>query len=175
MKVLFPASILFLVMSAHAADAVKSGLIAEYYEFDTGVGDFPNIPAEKKPSIRRVERQISVDSCDSNFNNTNLDKNFYTKWTGAVKIDKPGKYKFFLESDDGSRMYLDGKLVVNSPGTHAMDKKEGAVELVAGLHEIKIEYFQGDGGMGCKFTWVQPGKNEEVVGENNLVHQAEVE
>ena len=158
-----------------AADEMKPGLMAEYFEFDTGISDFPKIAADKLPSIRRVDRTIMVEDCQENFNNTNINRNFYVKWTGSIKIDKAGKFKFLLESDDGSRMFVDGKQIVNNPGTHAMDKKDGSLDLAPGLHDVKIEYFQGDGGMGCKLTWVQPGKNEEPMTENNLVHKADAE
>ena len=174
----FITAILCVAASAfyiQAADDVKPGLMAEYFEFDTGIGDFPVIAADKKPTIRRVDKQINVDNCDSNFNNTNLDKNFYVRWTGSVKIDKEGKYKFFTESDDGSRMYIDGKLLVNNGGTHGMNKVAAEIDLKPGQHEIKIEFFQGDGGMGCKVTWQQPGKAEELMNENNLWHKADAE
>lgn len=158
-----------------AADDVKPGLIAEYYEFGAAIADFPALPADKKPAIRRVEKQINVENCTENFNNTNLNTNFFVIWTGSVKIDKAGKYKFFVESDDGSRLFLDGKLVVNNPGTHGMIKVAGEVELAPGQHEVKLEYFQGDGGMGCKFFWSPPGKGEELLNENNLFHKADAE
>jgi hypothetical protein len=163
------------ILSAHAADDIRSGLIAEYYEFETAVADFPKITGDKKPSIRRVDKIIFVENCESNFNNTNLDKNFYATWAGSLKIEKPGKYKFFLESDDGSRMYLDGKLLVNNGGTHGMAKVEASIDLQPGQHDIRIEFFQGESAMGCKFSWTQPGKNEEPVAENNLWHKADAE
>ncbi len=158
-----------------ASDEVKPGLMAEYYEFDAAIADFPALPAGKKPSIRRVDKQINVENCTENFNNTNLNTNFYAVWTGSVKIDKAGKYKFFVESDDGSRLSIDGKLVVNNPGTHGMTKVAGEIELAPGQHDVKLEYFQGDGGMGCKFFWSQPGKGEEIMNENNLFHKADAE
>lgn len=158
-----------------AADDVKPGLIAEYFEFDNGLDNFPAIPADKKPTIRRIDMKIAVDDCQENFNNTNLNKNFYVKWAGSVKIEKDGKYKFFLESDDGSRLFLDGKLVIDNGGTHGMSKKECEIQLAPGQHEIKIDFFQGDGGMGCKFSWIQPGKGEEIVNENSLWHKADAE
>lgn len=175
MKTVWIALLCSIVLSAQAADEVRPGLIAEYYEFDTDVSDFPKITDEKKPSIRRVEKQVFVENCESNFNNTNIDKNFYARWTGSLKIDKPGNYVFFLESDDGSRLYIDGKLIVDNPGSHPMEKKQGAATLAPGQHDIKIEFFQGNGGMGCKFSWVQPGKNEEPLNETTLSHKADAE
>ena len=171
------AALLFVLAGAalRAADDVKPGLVGEYYELNEGVADFPKIPPEKKPSIRRVDRQINVDNCDSNFGNTNLNENFYVKWTGAVKADKPGKYKFAVESDDGSRMFVDGKPVVNNGGSHGMAKVGGEIDLQPGAHQLVIEFFQGSSAMGCKFSWAPPGKNEEIVPEAVLSHKADTE
>jgi hypothetical protein len=175
MRTLLATLLLLAAAGLSAADDVKPGLIGEYYEFSEGVGDFPKVPPEKKPSIRRVDKQINVDNCDSNFGNTNLSENFYVKWTGAVKSDKPGKYKFFLESDDGSRLFVDGKPVVQNGGSHPMGKAGGEIDLQPGPHQILIEFFQGTGQMGCKFSWAPPGKNEEIVPEGVLSHKADAE
>ena len=175
MRVLWMVLLWTVALHAHASDELKPGLIAEYFEFDSGVSDFPKIATDKLPAIRRVDKQISVESCDENFNNTNLNTNFYVRWSGSVKIEKPGKYKFALESDDGSRLFIDGKIVVNNPGPHAMGKVAGEIDLTPGQHDLKIEYFQGDGGMGCKFSWTPPGKGEEIPNESNLFHKADAE
>jgi hypothetical protein len=171
--------VLFVVMLVRgfslAADDVKPGLVGEYHELDGGVADFPKLPAEKKPTLRRVDKQINVENCTENFNNTNLNTNFYVKWAGSVKIEKAGKYKFFVESDDGSRLFIDGKQVLDNNGSHPMQKKDGEIELAPGQHEVKLEFFQGDGQMGCKFSWAPPGKNEEIVPEGVLWHKADAE
>ena len=167
--------VLTALLAIRAGEDLKPGLIGEYYEFADGLGDFPKVPPEKKPSIRRVDKQINVDNCDSNFGNTNLSENFYVKWTGAVQADKAGKYKFAVESDDGSRLFVDGKPVVQNGGSHPMSKAGGEIELQPGPHQIVVEYFQGNGQMGCKFYWTPPGKNEEIVPEGALSHKSDAE
>src|SRR6185295_7127422 len=171
----FGALLIALAGMLRAGDDLKPGLVGVYYEFDEVIGDFPKIPADKKPSIRRVDKQVNVENSNSNFNNTNIDRGLYVKWSGFVKIEKQGKYKFFVESDEGSRLSVDSKPVVNNSGTHPMEKKGGEVDLAPGQHEIKLEYFQGDGQMGCKFSWAPPGKNEEIVPEAVLWHNVKAE
>ena len=161
--------------SAAAADDVKPGLLGEYYDMDGAVEDFPTIPAEKKPTIKKIDKQINIDSVDENFNGTNLGQHFYIRWTGQIKIEKAGKYKFYLESDDGSRLFIDGKQAVNNPGLHGMEKKDGEIELTAGTHELKLEFFQNEGGAGCKLGWSTEGVAEEIVPEKALWHKADAE
>lgn len=166
-----------LALSAvtRAEDDVKPGLVGEYYDMGAAVEDFPTIPADKKPNLKRVDKQVNVDSVDENFNGSNLSQHFFVRWSGLVKIEKAGKYKFYTESDDGSRLFIDGKQVVDNGGQHGMDKKEGEVELTAGTHELKVDFFQNEGGAGCKMSWSTEGVNEEIVPEKALWHKVAAE
>ncbi len=71
--------------------------------------------------------------------------NFGMRFTGFLQIDKPGQYQFWIGSDDGSRLQIDGKEVVKNGGVHPHSDKEGRVSLDVGPHEIVVDYFQGGG------------------------------
>jgi hypothetical protein len=64
-------------------------------------------------------------------------------YNGRFYIDLPGKYEFSLISDDGSRLYIDGRLVINNDGLHASFAKTGDIKLSGGIHTIRVSYFQG--------------------------------
>jgi hypothetical protein len=68
---------------------------------------------------------------------------FAIDYTGRFWVDKPGLYRFLLTSDDGSRLYIDGKKVVDNDGIHATETASGVVNLKGGLHEMRVSYFQG--------------------------------
>ncbi len=71
--------------------------------------------------------------------------NFGMRFTGFLQIEKPGQYQFWIGSDDGSRLLIDGKEVVKNGGVHPHSEKEGRVSLDVGPHEIVVDYFQGGG------------------------------
>ena len=71
--------------------------------------------------------------------------NFGMRFTGFLQIDKPGQYQFWIGSDDGSQLLIDGKEVVKNGGVHPHSEKEGRVSLDVGPHEIIVDYFQGGG------------------------------
>src|SRR5205085_2412141 len=48
---------------------------------------------------------------------------FALRFSGAINAPKDGSYTFWTSSDDGSRLYVDGKLVVNNDGLHGMEEK----------------------------------------------------
>jgi hypothetical protein len=68
---------------------------------------------------------------------------FAIDYTGRFWIGKPGEYKFELTSDDGSMLYVDDKLVIDNSGLHPPVTLHGKVDLAGGIHNIRIEYFQG--------------------------------
>jgi len=172
-KEIVPTSVLSPPGSAEApvADAAgKSGLSGEYYALDDALEDFPTIAADKKPTVKRVDKDINVDSTTEAWPGTQLVDHFYIRWTGKLRAPKDGNYTFFLESDDGSRLYLDGKLVVDNGGLHGMEEKSGEAELKAGDHDLKVEFFENDGDAGCKFSWQPPGKSKDTVPTTALSH-----
>jgi len=70
---------------------------------------------------------------------------FAIDYHGDFWISRPGKYRFNLISDDGSRLTIDGKLVIDDDGIHPTTAMGGSTELAAGLHHIRVSYFQGPG------------------------------
>jgi hypothetical protein len=68
---------------------------------------------------------------------------FAIDYTGRFYISKPGKYRFALVSDDGSKLYIDGRVVINNDGHHPTLRMDGSVKLAGGIHSIRVSYFQG--------------------------------
>lgn len=91
---------------------------------------------------------------------------------GYIKIEKSDVYNFYLSSDDGSILYIDGKQVINNDGLHGMVEKKGAVALATGFHSIRIEFFEKTGGDDLRlFIESRDGKKREVPAAL-LFHQA---
>lgn len=79
-------------------------------------------------------------------------------YTGNLKAPKAGDYTFKLASDDGSRIYIDGRKVVENDGIHpSKDIREGKVNLKAGDHVFRLEYFQSVGQAELFAAWQGPG------------------
>jgi len=68
---------------------------------------------------------------------------FAIDYTGNIWIAKAGRYRFTLASDDGSALFIDNRLVIDNDGIHPIITKKGSTHLSAGLHQIRIAYFQG--------------------------------
>lgn len=68
---------------------------------------------------------------------------FGIEYTGFFKAAKPGTYSFRLMSDDGSKLFIDGKLIIDNDGAHGAYSKTGEILLDDSKHSIKVDYFQG--------------------------------
>lgn len=68
---------------------------------------------------------------------------FAIDYRGKFWIDNPGKYTWALMSDDGSKLYIDGHLVINNDGQHPSRGIAGSDKLKRGAHTIRVSYFQG--------------------------------
>jgi hypothetical protein len=99
--------------------------------------------------------------------------NFAVRWSGTLKMTNPGTYKFSLSSDDGSRMFLNGKLTINNDGLHAWRQAQTTVTFGSSRGNfIIVEYFQKSGHAGCSLRYMGPDtKNKmEHVGADGAVH-----
>lgn len=89
--------------------------------------------------------------------------NFYMRAEGMIDIPQRKNYVFRLVSDDGSKLYIDGKLVVDHDGLHGATARDGELILSAGKHPFVVEYFQGGGGLGVSLQWIAYGENDFTI------------
>jgi alpha-L-fucosidase len=92
------------------------------------------------------------------------------RFTGFLEVPKDELYRFALASDDGSRLWIDGQLVVDNDGLHGTVEKQGARALAAGLHPIEVVWFNKTGGAELRLRWALPGAKFEPIPEGALRH-----
>jgi len=74
---------------------------------------------------------------------TNRFEWFALDYHGAFAVPAPGTYRFRLSSDDGSRLFIDGRQLIDNDGIHGENAVEDSVQLAEGVHSIEVQYFQG--------------------------------
>ena len=72
---------------------------------------------------------------------TQRKEKFGAVFTGTLNAPKAGQYMFEMASDDGGRILIDGKKVVEHDGLHGAQLKKGKINLQGGKHTIRVEYF----------------------------------
>ncbi|WP_457549376.1 PA14 domain-containing protein [Archaeoglobus sp.] len=63
---------------------------------------------------------------------------FAVIWEGQLKIVENGTYTFTLTSDDGSWLWIDGKLVINNGGLHGAQSVSNSTYHTKGIHSVKV-------------------------------------
>lgn len=95
---------------------------------------------------------------------------FAFAFKGSIKILQDGNYIFYLESNDGSVLFLDGSKIIDNDGPHGDFEKSAATSLRRGNHKIVIKYFQMGGRCSLKLFWKGPGFTKVQVPADVLFH-----
>ena len=85
--------------------------------------------------------------------------NFFVEIKGFLNIASTDNYVLRLVSDDGGRLYLDDELLIDNDGLHGADPKDSELILEAGIHPIRITFFQAGGGAALSLQWAKHGDN----------------
>jgi len=78
---------------------------------------------------------------------------FAVRWSGFLIIRKKGRYRFTIVSNDGSKLYIDNKLIVNNDGLHSMRSRESSYRCRRGQHYLRLEMFEKSGRAGMVFMY----------------------
>jgi len=132
------------------------GLKEEVFYFKQGKA----LPDFQKhiPSMFRTVPKIQYPKTGGAFRGLAQKDNFAVRWSGFILISKlesnnfgiiskGGQYKFGIQSDDGIRLRIDNKIIINSPkkrkGYSSWMFKTGMVKFdKIGQHSLTLEYFE---------------------------------
>ena len=81
--------------------------------------------------------------------------NFSVRWEGDWNFSTAGTYRFSTTSDDGSRIYVDNTLVVNHWSDHGATTLTGDIQLTAGTHRVRVEYYEAGGSASANVSWTR--------------------
>jgi hypothetical protein len=113
--------------------------------------------------LETVEPLSSGITTGFNFDRKQKENYFGFRFTGYIKVPADGLYHFYLRSNDGSRLFIDDKELIENDGNHGSVEEPGAIGLKAGLHKIKVNYMQCGGGKTLNVSWAGKGfKRHEI-------------
>ncbi len=144
------------------ADPEINGLRYQYYE-----GDWERVPdfTSMAPVRVGIIYEIGLDHIPFK-----ADK-FGLVLKGMIEIPATALYTFYLNSNDGSKLYIDGKLVIDNDGLHGALEKEGQIDLSEGKHSLRITYFQAGGGFHLKAYISGPDPVKVIIPPSMLLNQ----
>lgn len=137
---------------SHVTIRVASGLAYEYFE-----GSWNSLP--DFATLKPVKQGLAT---DFSLRERNRDNNFALRYKAKIKIPVDGSYIFFLQADEESRIIIDGSIIAHDTLNSHYDY--GFIKLLAGNHDIVIEYFEKHGRENLAVYWGGlAGKTREAV------------
>ncbi len=158
------AGMLIRMESARPPDAPSAtlpGASVLYYELEqpTVLPDFTTLT----PYSYEVVDDINFASTGGDFAGSGRHDDVGALFNGFVDVPSAGVWTFFVESDDGSRLWIGDTLIADNDGTHGMVEQGGDIALAPGLHAIQVEFFERGGGAGCIVRMAGPGMDKQVI------------
>jgi len=150
-------------------DSLEDGFATEYYYVGEEMDEQgPNLDA-LKPDAATTSQHIELEA-PRVWPEQFPEECVAARWAGFIAVDSAGQYTFSTESNDGSRLWIAGSLVVDNWGLHGMRRKEGVIALAAGLHTFRADFFVSSGSPGMIVRMLRPdaqradgGGKEELV------------
>ena len=82
---------------------------------------------------------------------------FGVSWRGQVNIPTEGNWTFTTNSDDGARLWVNGRFIINQWVNQGPTDASATIFLTAGKHDITMDYFENGGGAVARLDWTGPG------------------
>jgi beta-glucosidase len=132
-------------LSAEADGQVRRGLRGEYFDNDRLAG---------APRLRRVDERVDF-RWTLNSPGRSIPFDWYSaRWTGTLTAPTSGVARIGIEGNDGYRLYVDGRLVIDNWRKQSYGRRVADVGLEAGTaHELRLEYFETTGNARLKLIW----------------------
>ena len=140
--------------TAPGTDAPQAGLSADY---------FANRDLKGTPILHRIDRTIDFPWYeDSPVPGIAGNSAFSARWQGTITAPVTGDYIFAVSSDDGSRVFLDDRQILDNWSEHPVTHKETSVHLEQGQTcRLRVEYFNAKWLAVMRFGWGMAGLHAE--------------
>ena len=140
----------FVVIPADALSSTSNGttvpgLLAEYFD---------NNRLEGQPRIVRTDSRMDF-RWTLNSPGRGLPFDWYSvRWTGLLKVPQSGVKRIAIEGNDGYRLYLDGRLLIDNWKKQSYRTRIEAIDLRPGSSvDIRLEYYESTGNARLKLMW----------------------
>jgi len=147
-----------------AAASPGTGLNATYYDNLDFTG----------PSVTRLEKKVYADYGVAEPAPAIAPTTYSVRWTGKIKPSFSETYTFHTTADDGVRLWINHRLVIDDWNTHKPLERAGTVALDANTRvDIQLEYFNKHGGGSVQLWWSSASQPNTVVPTNRLYPEAQ--
>lgn len=135
------------------------GLLGNYFNgenFDTA-------------SFRRIDPNINFNWAEQSPAAPVNNDHFSVRWTGQIQPLYTGAYTFYINSDNGRRLWINNQLIIDKWINDWGTTYSGAIQLTANkMYDVKLEYFEATGNAEITLEWQSPSQPRELVPTQQL-------
>ncbi|HZT99124.1 MAG TPA: glycoside hydrolase family 3 C-terminal domain-containing protein, partial [Ktedonobacteraceae bacterium] len=125
---------------------------------------FNNMTLSGAPVLTRVDPTINFNWKGASPANGVAQTQWSARWQGTLTPPVDAAYTFSLTSDDGSRLYLDDRLVIDNWRNQSSTTENAMIRLKRGKrYSIRVEYYQNSGLSSMMLGWQFPGQVDPMI------------
>jgi glucose/arabinose dehydrogenase len=151
----------FAAAPARAADLPpqEPGVTLRTYDIGLPLNRVCDLKPGQTPNVDKLMTTVDWSTAEQ----FGQEDDFVTHALANLTAPAEGTYTFRLTSDDGSKLWIGNTLVVDHDGLHGAEPKDGTITLTAGVHPLRVEYFERGGGQQLTLAWRPPGAGDFAV------------
>jgi len=138
------------------------------YEFYEASGTYTSLDEVdwSSPTRTGTTDAIDFDPIDTDTDNVAM------RYQTYLDVPANDTYTFYTTSDDGSRLHVDGQLVVDNPGLHPAEEQSGQVALEEGYHNVTVTWFEHTGNVALSASYESSAVQKQELPAGRLYRSA---
>jgi hypothetical protein len=149
--------------SAQSYQPVPAGTGFRYRVYQGNWTRMPNF-RNLTPILEGVATDLQVESRQP------APDNWAMVFEGNFEIGQAGDYTFYLNSDDGSKLFIDDRLIIDNDGDHSLLELKSTTKLTAGSHKLRVEFFEAGGEAILELNLEGPNMKRQRLPIENVSH-----
>ncbi|MBN2316426.1 MAG: hypothetical protein JXM79_21040 [Sedimentisphaerales bacterium] len=131
------------------------GILGEY---------FGNTTLSGEPVLTRIESQINFNWGDGTPDPVLSNNSWSARWTSDLNVLFPDTYTFSVNSEGGTRLWINGELVIDVWVSWVATRYASQpISLDSGIHSLRLEFADFDRAAQQQLYWSAPSVPEEII------------
>ena len=120
--------------------------------------------------LKLTRSDATVDFTWAGAPDASMGANFFSvRWRGQVQPQYSQEYTFYVNSDDGARLWVDGRLLIDNWVNQSPTEKSGKITLEANeKYDIRLDYYEFDQGAQAHLSWSSASQSKQVIPSSRL-------
>ncbi len=141
----------------------SSGILVYYYNFEAKslpIGGLLNSSYQHY----KTQTVSTIDFTGEYLGNSGRNQNVAAACEGTLRFREVGNYEICTSSDDGSKVYFNGRLFINNDGLHPVVYKCRSIYISSPTSKATVvDFFEHGGGLELRMWWTTPSNGGRVI------------